>query len=149
MFKKSMTITFLIFFIVAGYVAADYIKDANERVKAANWSKMETININLDEYKFTPSVLTFKIDIPYKLHITNVGSQKHYFTSEGFFKAIATRKIQSSDGEIKAPYFNAIEVFPGRSLDLYFIPVKRGNYVLICTIKGHSDAGMVGDIQIQ
>ncbi len=149
MFKKSMTITFLIFFIVAGYVAADYIKDANERVKAANWSKMETININLDEYKFTPSVLTFKIDIPYKLHITNVGSQKHYFTSEEFFKAIATRKIQSSDGEIKAPYFNAIEVFPGRSLDLYFIPVKRGNYVLICTIKGHSEAGMVGDIQIQ
>jgi uncharacterized cupredoxin-like copper-binding protein len=40
-------------------------------------------------------------------------------------------------------------VFPGRSLDLYFIPVKRGNYVLICTIKGHSSAGMVGEIQIQ
>lgn len=149
MFKKSMTITLLIFIIVTGYVAADYIKDAGERVKAANWSKMETINVKLDEYEFTPSILTFKVGIPYKLHIMNVGNQKHYFTSVGFFKAIATRKIQSSDGEIKAPYFTAIEVFPGHAIDLYFIPVKRGNYVLLCTIKGHSDAGMVGEIRVQ
>jgi len=149
MFKKSMIITLLILNVITGYVEADYIKDAGERVKAANWSKMETINVKLDEYKFVPAKLTFKVETPYKLHIMNVGNQKHYFTSIGFFKAIATRKIQSSDGEIKAPYFKAIEVFPGHAIDLYFIPVKRGNYVLLCTIEGHSEAGMIGKIQIE
>ena len=75
---------------------------------------------------------------------------KHYFVSEGFLKAIATRKVQSNaDGEIKAPYFTALEVFPGRSLDLYFIPVRKGTYPLRCTIEGHAEEGMVGEIRIE
>ena len=149
MLKKISIIVITIFLVMTGYVMAGYIKDAPERVKSADWSKMETVNVKLAEYKFIPSALIFKADTPYKLQIKNEGKQKHYFVSEGFFRAIATRKIQSTDGEIKAPYFNAIEVFPGHSLDLYFIPVKRGNYKLICTIKGHSEKGMTGKIQIE
>jgi uncharacterized cupredoxin-like copper-binding protein len=86
----------------------------------------------------------------YKLEIQNKGKAKHYFTAEGFFKAIATRKLQSNaDGEIKAPYFLALEVFPGRSLDLYFIPVTKGTYKLHCTISGHEEKGMHGSIVIE
>ena len=62
---------------------------------------------------------------------------------------IATRKVQSADGEIKAPYFSAIEVFPGHSLDLYFIPVNKGDYKVTCTIKGHAEKGMVGNILVK
>ena len=127
-----------------------YVSDAPERVKAADWSKMETVQVSLTEYVFAPSTLVFQGGVPYKLEIMNKGSMKHYFTAEGFFKAIATRKIQSNaDGEIKAPYFMAIEVFPGRSLDLYFIPVKNGSYELLCTIEGHAGKGMVGQIRIE
>ena len=87
---------------------------------------------------------------PYKLQIANEGTVKHYFTAPEFFKAIATRKVQSNaDGEIKAPYFLALEVFPGRSLDLYFIPARKGSYPLICTIEGHADHGMTGTIEIE
>ena len=82
--------------------------------------------------------------------IKNEGTTKHYFTASEFFKAIATRKIQSNaDGEIKAPYFTAIEVFSGRSLDLYFVAVKKGSYDLLCTIEGHANNGMVGQIRIE
>ncbi len=136
--------------LAAGCAAVDYVADAKSKVKAADWSKMKTVKVILKEYLYSPSTLKFKTDVPYKLQINNKGTVKHYFTSEKFFKAIATRKVQSnSDGEIKAPYFSALEVFPGRSLDMYFIPVKKGTYKLHCTITGHEASGMHGTIVIE
>jgi len=129
---------------------AMYVRDAAERVKAADWSKMETATVTMTDFAFSPATIVFRQGLPYKLVIENKGDQKHYFTAEGFFRAIATRKLQSNiDGEVKAPYFSAIEVYPGRTLDLYFIPVKKGSYQLICTVAGHADMGMKGDIRIE
>lgn len=139
--------------MVAGLVGCadvDYVKDAPQRVKAADWSEMKTVSVYLSEFAFSPDELAFRAGTPYKLQIVNKGRTKHYFTAEEFFKAIATRKVQSnSDGEIKAPYFTALEIFPGRSLDLYFIPVEKGSYDLECTVKGHAEKGMVGHIVIE
>ncbi len=149
MIKKNMTIIILSIFVLTGCATADYAEDASERVKSADWSKMKIVTVKLSEYKFDPSTIVFKTGMPYKLQIKNTGNEKHYFVSEGFFKAIATRKTQSSDGEIKAPYFTAIEVFPDRSIDLYFVPVKEGAYSLICTIKGHAELGMIGNIIVE
>ena len=135
---------------VSGCSTADYVVDATARVKAADWSQMTTVTVLLREYSFTPTNLRFRAGVPHKLEIVNNGKGKHYFTAAEFFKAIATRKVQSNaDGEIKAPYFFALEVFPGRSLDLYFIPVKKGRYRLLCTIEGHADRGMTGNIVIE
>ena len=148
--KIYLTIMTSLMLGLAGCGQVDYIQDAPGRVKAADWSKMKTISISLIEYAYSPSNLILQKGIPYKLEIRNNGKIKHYFTSEKFFKAIATRKLQSNtDGEIKAPYFRAIEVFPGRSLDLYFIPVKIGNYAHQCTIEGHAEKGMKGQILIE
>jgi len=127
-----------------------YVRDAAERVKAADWSKLETVTVTMTDFAFNPAKLVFRPGVPYKLVIENKGAQKHYFTAEGFFRAIAARKLQSNaDGEIKAPYFSAIEVYPGRSLDLYFIAVKTGSYPLVCTIEGHAGMGMTGEIRIE
>jgi uncharacterized cupredoxin-like copper-binding protein len=127
-----------------------YVRDAADRIKAADWSKMETVTVTMTDYAFNPASVVFRQGVPYKLVIENKGAQKHYFTAEHFFRAIATRKLQSNtDGEVKAPYFSAIEVYPGRSLDLYFIAVKTGAYPLICTIEGHESMGMKGEIRIE
>lgn len=135
---------------ISGCVAVDYVRDAPRRVAAVDWSEMETVSVALTEFSFSPATLVFREGVPYKLKIANKGKMKHYFVSEAFFKAIATRKLQSNtDGEIKAPYFSAIEVFPGRSLDLYFIPVKTGTYDLVCTMEGHAEEGMRGHIRIE
>lgn len=150
--RKVFSLLIIVAFLWGGVVVADedYVRNASRIVKAADWSQMETISVSLSEFTFTPSTLRLKKDVPYKLEIKNNGTTKHYFVSESFFKAIATRKVQSNtDGEIKAPYFTALEVFSGRSLDLYFIPVKKGSHDLKCTIKGHAEAGMVGKIIIE
>jgi uncharacterized cupredoxin-like copper-binding protein len=127
-----------------------YVRDAADRVKAADWSKMETATVTMTDFAFNPATIVFRQGVPYKLVIENKGVQKHYFTAEEFFRAIATRKLQSNiDGEVKAPFFSAIEVYPGRTLDLYFIPEKTGSYHLICTVEGHAEMGMKGEIRIE
>lgn len=132
---------------------ADYITNAGEIVKAADWSKMVTVEVELDEYGYTPENLVFKAGQPYKLVMTSVGEKKHYFTAPEFFKSIATRKVQSNkDGEIKAPYFTAFELMKGENepqLDLYFVAVTKGEYPVYCTVDDHRDEGMEGVIIIE
>jgi uncharacterized cupredoxin-like copper-binding protein len=140
----------LVVMLAGGCAATDYIADSPARIKAADWGKMKNVTVVLKEYAFHPSNLTFTADTPYVLEIKNEGTEKHYFSAEAFFKAIATRKVQSNtDGEIKAPYFSALEVYPGGALYLYFIPVKKGSYNLHCTIAGHEAMGMHGTIVIE
>lgn len=135
---------------IASYAAEDYITNASEIVKSADWEKMETVTVNLDEYSYGEEDFVFKAGQPYKLVLKNKGEKKHYFTAPEFYRAIATRKVQSNkDGEIKAPYFTAIELMANGQLDLYFVPVTKGAYPVYCTIDDHRTEGMEGSLIIQ
>lgn len=140
----SIVITGLLVSVIsAGYAAEDYVTNAGEIVNNADWEKMETVTVNLDEYSYDSESFVFKVGQAYKLQLKNTGNKKHYFTAPGFYKAIATRKVQSDrDGEIKAPYFTALELMVNGQLDLYFVPVTRGEYPVYCTIDDHRDEGM-------
>ena len=133
-----------------GYTADDYITNACEIVKAADWENMETVTVNFDEYSYGTDDFVFRAGKAYKLVLKNLGKKKHYFTAPEFYKAIATRKVQSNkDGEIKAPYFTALELMVDGQLDLYFVPVTKGEYPVYCTIDDHQDEGMEGSLIIQ
>lgn len=129
----------------------DYIVNAGDIVKDTDWEKMETITVEMDEFSYNPETITFKAGQAYKLELKNIGEKKHYFTAPEFYKAIATRKVQSNqDGEIKAPYFTAIELMVGGQLDIYFVPVTKGSYPVYCTVKDHRDVeGMEGSLIIE
>lgn len=132
------------------FATNDYITNAGEIVKAADWEKMETVTVEFDEYSYDPEDIVLKAGKPYKLVLKNLGKEKHYFTAPEFYKAIAARKVQSNkDGEIKAPYFTALELMVDGQLDLYFVPVTKGEYEVYCTIDDHRDEGMVGKLIIQ
>ncbi|RRJ82861.1 hypothetical protein D0544_13510 [Aestuariirhabdus litorea] len=153
MVKTGLSVLLLGLSALAG--AADYITNASEIVGKTNWETMETVRVTIgeqgDKLFYKPSDLRFKAGQPYKLELVNKGKKKHYFTAESFFRNIATRKVQSDkDGEIKAPYFLALEVMPkGGKLDLYFVPVTPGEYQVICTIDDHVDRGMHGTLTIE
>lgn len=130
--------------------AEDYITNAADIVKAADWKKMETITVTFDEYSYEPEDIQLQAGQPYKLELKNRGKKKHYFTAPEFYRAIATRKVQSNkDGEIKAPYFTALELMVGGQLDLYFVPVTVGEYHVFCTIDDHREEGMEGKLVIR
>lgn len=131
---------------------------ASEWVAAADWSAATVVTVTMAEvspssYVFQPSTLTFEAGKPYVLRILSpsVNLAKHYFSPEGagnFYRAIATRKIQTPNAEYKAPYFDEVELLVGGTLEIYFVPVLPGTYDFVCTIPGHKSLGMFGQITI-
>lgn len=135
--------------IATGIAYAEAPPEYGKALAAADWSKMETVTVTLSEYAFSPSTLVFKQGVPTKLVLRNSGKEAHYFVSEQFFRNVATRKVQSSDGEFKAPYFTAIEVYAGKTAEWFLIPMKKGTFDLLCTVKGHAERGMKGTIEVR
>lgn len=149
----TLAVTGFSLFLSSQVAAQDYMANSAEIVKAAKWDDMETVKMELVEHEFEPKHLKLKANKPYRLVIKNSGESDHYYTAAEFFKSVAWRKVMSSrphGGEIKAPYFTAIEVFKkGGSIELYFVPVTKGTYEVVCTIDDHKEKGMSGSITVE
>ncbi len=150
----KLAMTALIALAMAGCAAfgpADYVTNAGDIVKQSDWKAMKTVTIDMNEFDYDPAEMRFKVGQTYKLELKNAGEKKHYFTAPEFYKAIATRKVQANGlGEVKAPYFTALEVAAANGqLDLYFVPVTKGQYPVYCTIDDHREQGMEGMIVIE
>jgi uncharacterized cupredoxin-like copper-binding protein len=91
----------------------------------------------------------------YKLVLSNPSAMAHYFSSEALARSVFTRKVQvmGADGKAIAEVKGSIaeiEVHPGGTAEWWFVPVKTGTVSdLKCTVKGHSEGGMVGMITIK
>jgi uncharacterized cupredoxin-like copper-binding protein len=133
---------------VAPTSTEQYVSNASEFVSAADWATAEKLTIELGEMYFTPNDITLEAGKPYILTLVNVGAVKHEFTASEFFWTVATRKAQTAESEVKVPFFTEIEVFAGKSVDLYLIPLIPGTYDLKCEIEGHFEAGMFGTITV-
>lgn len=133
--------------------AEEYMSNSADIVKAANWEQMETVTIVLTEHDFEPKHLKLKADKAYRLVIKNTGEADHYYTAAEFFKSVAWRKVQTPrphGGEVKAPYFTAVEAYKkGGTVELFFVPVKKGTFEVVCTIEDHKEKGMTGSITVE
>ena len=131
--------------------APGYIADSAAIVKAADWNKMETITLTMEEHSYTPSTLALKAGQAYKIQLRNVGEHHHYFTAPEFFRSVAWRKLMvNKNAEIKVDYVTATEVLKQRGqLDLYIVPVNKGTYTVYCTIDDHRDKGMEGSVVVE
>lgn len=150
----TMVFSSALLFAAPVALASEYtITNSAEIVKAADWNAMETITVELDDHSFYPEHLELKAGQPYRLVIKNVGEVHHYYTAEEFFKSVAWRKVQTPQphgGEVKAPYFTALEAYKeGGQVEAFFVTVNPGTYEVVCTIDDHADKGMVGSITVK
>ena len=128
--------------------AEQYVANPVEFVDAADWDAAETVTIALSEFAFTPNDIVLEAGKPYIIEVVNEGTVKHEFTAGAFFRTVAQRKAETAESEVKVPYFTEIEVFAGKTVDLYLIPLIPGTYDLVCEIEGHFEAGMFGTITV-
>lgn len=137
-------------FVFTGDVIDTYVENAGDFAgkEAADWDNAEVVQIELNEMSFTPNNLTFEAGKPYVVELVNVGQVKHEVAAEHFFASVAWRKVESEQSEIKAPYFREIEVFPGQTVELFFVPISTGRFDVVCEIEGHLEAGMFGSIEV-
>ena len=104
--------------------------------------------------RFVPDTFRFQRGKYYKLVIHNPSSMAHYFTSDGLATRVFTRKVEFIDdsGKTVAEVHGDIrdmELLPGATLVWYFYPMTKGKGIrLYCHKEGHTEAGMVGEIEI-
>lgn len=99
------------------------------------------------ELKFVPSQFEFQVGQRYKLVLDNPSPEKHYFTAKDFSDAIWSQKVEAGNVEVKGA-IHELELKPGAIAEWLFVPEKTGTFELHCSIPGHSDAGMKGQIVI-
>ena len=44
--------------------------------------------------------------------------------------------------------FAAVEVYPGKTIEWFLVPLKKGTFNVVCTIPGHAETGMKGKIEV-
>ena len=118
---------------------------------APSQQPLETLEIHLGNQAgglvFEPDTLTFEAGKRYKLLLDNPSSVKHYFTAKDFTDVIWTQKVEAGQVEVKGAV-HELELKPGAKAEWVFVPQKPGAYELHCSIAGHAEAGMVGQITI-
>ncbi|MDZ8133834.1 MAG: cupredoxin domain-containing protein [Nostoc sp. DedQUE04] len=101
-----------------------------------------------NDLKFEPNHLEFEVGKRYQLRLNNPSQLKHYFTAKDFADGIWTQKVEAGKVEIKGA-IHELELKPGAEAEWVFVPLKSGTYGLRCTIPGHTEAGMIGEIAIK
>jgi uncharacterized cupredoxin-like copper-binding protein len=125
--------------IVAGGILAG-AGTANPRY--VDWSKALRVEVTMVEYGFTPNHLTFRLNVPYRLHLENRGKELHEFTAPAFFQAVTLR-----DRHVLWTGGQEVVVQPGASADIDLLPRRPGRFELRCA--DHDWAGMTGEIIVQ
>ncbi|MGQ4646754.1 plastocyanin/azurin family copper-binding protein [Lyngbya aestuarii] len=106
-----------------------------------------SLGSSANKLKFFPSKLEFISGIRYKLILDNPSPQKHYFTAKDFADISWTQKVEAGKVEVKGA-IHELELKPGGEAEWVFVPMKPGSYKLHCSIPGHTEAGMTGEIVI-
>lgn len=105
--------------------------------------------------RFFPEKVEFETGKLYRFILSNPSPEKHYFSSDAFSQAVFTRKVQVNgpDGKAMAEvkgFVREIEVYPKASIEWWLIPIKTGQFTdLKCTVQGHAEAGMIGQIIVK
>jgi uncharacterized cupredoxin-like copper-binding protein len=127
----------------------DRLAEISAIVDAVDWTKAEARTVVLDEFEFSPADLTFRLNQPYELTLSNEGIVAHSFVSAAFFDAIAVKGLVFADGEVSMPLLKSVPLEAGEANTLIFVPVKAGEYPLVCDRPLHETFGMEGAIRIE
>lgn len=118
-------------------------------IDAADWSKPEARNLTVDEFKFSSPDITFRLNQTYELTLTNVGLSGHSFSAPAFFDTVAVKGLIFVDGEVAMPLLKSVSLDAGETKILVFVPIKAGDFPLICDQPLHETFGMAGTIHIE
>ena len=110
----------------------------------ADWSKAETVEIDLDSYSFTPKALHLKRGMAYTLHFVNKSSKGHNFDAPKLFAALSVAPEDQSKVDN-----GKVEVGDGQSVDIKAVANTPGSYKFECSHFLHASFGMTGDAVIE
>ncbi len=109
-------------------------------VAQPDWRDAQRVEVKLDSFSFTPSIVHLRAGQPVVLHLVNVSSGGHDFAAKEFFGAAIMRDPGAAPG-------GRVELGGHDSRDVALVP-RAGHYPLKCTHAFHKMFGMSGEIVV-
>lgn len=104
----------------------------------------EVVAVELSNFKFAPSEVTFRTGRSYRLHLVNAAGGGHDFSAPEFFAASTIAPSDQGkvvDGKVK--------LSGHQTVDIELKPRTAGVYKLTCTHFMHSGMGMKGLLTVR
>lgn len=119
----------------------------------ANAQPANQVAVVVNEFSYTPNVITVKAGEPVELTLTNEGAIEHDFVIEQIdVEDVSTTGSGMGShhmgGEDHANYDLHISTSAGGTSVLKFTPSTPGRYKIICSVQGHYEAGMIGELVV-
>lgn len=101
---------------------------AASKVKSADWSRATTIQVNIRNDLFTPSVLRLRPNQPYRIRFVNADNWFRSFQADDFFQASAIRGMKFGGKGTDVTCTPTVTIGAGSSAEIEILPLKEGRY---------------------
>lgn len=104
---------------------------------------------------FTPQNLQFETGTLTVLSVHNNSDKSHYFGSNGLADSVYTRKVVVLSADKTTPVaelygpLRRMEVYPGQTVQWWFVPVRTGEFDDVISRKSDAAAGMKATVEIR
>jgi uncharacterized cupredoxin-like copper-binding protein len=109
---------------------------------------VQTINVKAGNTTFETKEITVEKGKTYKLVFDNQDVQTHDFSVDQIPVKVKESHMDMHDMGGKMPDLH-VSADGGKTGEIEFTPTKAGTYTFYCTVAGHKDAGMVGQLIVK
>lgn len=108
------------------------------------------ITVELTDFSYTPSSITVPVGQPVVLTINNIGQIEHDFVVEKIEVTDVVAQDSGSEHHMQGmegtSYDLHVATGAGQTNSLQFTALEPGTYRIFCSIQGHIEAGMIGEL---
>lgn len=114
-------------------------------------AQTSNVTVTMTEFGFEPNVIEVKAGIPVELTLINAGAIEHDFVIEVIpVQDVSTQGMEADhmSGD-HSEYDLHSATAAGNTSTLVFTATEPGTYKIICSVPGHFDAGMTGELIVK
>lgn len=118
----------------------------------AGGQSVSKVTVTMSEFAFEPASITVTAGQPVEITLVNEGAIEHDFAIEVIpAKDVSTEGSMSGhdSSDQHAEFDLHTATGSGETSVLRFTPTQPGTYKIICSVPGHLDAGMTGELIVK
>ncbi|HET7087290.1 MAG TPA: cupredoxin domain-containing protein [Anaerolineae bacterium] len=108
----------------------------------------QEVTMTMQEFKFDPTEISARVGRPVKVTLVNKGTLLHDFSSmDAKVEVVSMQEGAAHDmGGMESQMTMHMAVDASTTETLEFKPTEAGTYEFYCSVEGHKEAGMVGQL---
>lgn len=136
----------ILLLLLAGCTSDTGQKELSQGEGSSEVVELTFVVMEARRFEFAPSWAEVRVGQKVKLTLDNTGRAEHDLQIVGIPAEL--EGIQKPKGHQHGAGDIVVHALPGTQGSIIFTPTSPGKYVLLCTLPGHKEAGMVGEIVV-